>query len=211
MYRSPLVSVFGNESELSDPVRMPEESVSEHDVDGVMNELMSYNRRPDSVSEEIAETVSAILQISGKTARTLYNGLSLLKNPPEIQEAIRTENLPVSQGYLFAANLECPDRMQIFTNIMKTPVTNATLNNLLTAYKKVKQEPGITKPLPMTKQIASLRSFESRIEIGFAKYTKPDLVTLLDELHVFCALVEMRISIAPEPAPEKPGKKKPML
>ena len=63
----------------------------------------------------------------------------------------------------------------------------------------------------MKKQIAGLRSFESRIEMGFATYTKPDLVTLLDELHVFTALVEMRIPIAPEPAPEKPGKKKPML
>ncbi|MCX5808451.1 MAG: hypothetical protein NTX36_03630, partial [Proteobacteria bacterium] len=39
--------------------------------------------------------------------------------------------------------------------------------------------------------------------MGATKYTKPDLVTLLDELHVFCALVELRIQIAPEPAPEK--------
>ena len=44
---------------------------------------------------------------------------------------------------------------------------------------------------------------------GFTTYTKPDLVTLLDELRTFSALVEMRIPIAPEPAPEKPGKKKP--
>jgi len=40
---------------------------------------------------------------------TMYDGLSLLKNPPEIQAAIRAGNLPVSQGYLFAANLDCPD------------------------------------------------------------------------------------------------------
>ncbi|MCX5817502.1 MAG: hypothetical protein NTX75_14890, partial [Proteobacteria bacterium] len=83
------------------------------------------------------------------------------------------------------------------------PVTNATLNNLLTAYKKVKPEPGKTKLIPMTKQIANLRSVESSIETGIAKYTKPDLQTLLDELRVFCALVELRIPIAPEPAPEK--------
>ncbi|MCX5817913.1 MAG: hypothetical protein NTX75_17000 [Proteobacteria bacterium] len=49
------------------------------------------------------------LEISGKTAKTLYNGFSLLKNSPEIQAVIRAGNLPVSQGYLFAANLECPD------------------------------------------------------------------------------------------------------
>ena len=182
-----------------------------YDVDGVMSELVSYNRRPEDLPEEIAVTVTAIFEISGKSIKTLFNGLSLLKLPDEIQEPIRQGNLPVSQGYLFAANLECPDRMQIFTNIMKTPVTNATLNNLLTAYKKVKPAPGKTKLVPMTKQIAGLRSIESSIEIGLAKYTRPDLVTLLDELRTFSALVEMRIPIAPEPAPEKPGKKKPML
>ena len=94
---------------------------------------------------------------------------------------------------------------------MKTPVTYLALEKLLTAYKKVKPEPGKTKPIPMTKQIVNLRSFESSIETGFATYTKPDLVTLRDELLTFLALVELRIPIAPEPAPEKPGKKKPML
>ncbi|MCX5809959.1 MAG: hypothetical protein NTX36_11410 [Proteobacteria bacterium] len=55
----------------------------------------------------------------------------------------------------------------------------------------------------MTKQVAVLRSVESHIEMGATKYTRPDLQALLDELHVFCALVELRIPIAPEPAPEK--------
>ena len=182
-----------------------------YDVDGVMAEFVNIMRRPDSVSEEIAFTVNAIAQISVKSYPTLFRTLSLLKLSPEIQAEIRAGNLPVSQGYLFAANLECPDRMNIFATIIQKPVTNATLNNLLTAYKKVKPEPGKTKPIPMTKQIVNLRSFESSIETGFATYTRPDLVTLLDELNVFRALVEMRIPIAPEPAPEKPVKKKPML
>ncbi len=56
---------------------------------------------------------------------------------------------------------------------------------------------------PMKRQIEGLLSFGSRIETGIAKYTEPDLVTLLDELHIFCALVELRIPIAPEPPPEK--------
>ncbi|MCX5810404.1 MAG: hypothetical protein NTX36_13730, partial [Proteobacteria bacterium] len=173
------------------------------DVNGVMSELVSYNRRPEDLPQEIATTVVATAEIAGKSITTLYNGLSLLKLPDEIQAAIRAGTLPVSQGYLFAANLECPDRAKIFQAIMKTPVTNATLNNLLTAYKKVKPVPGVTKPLPMKKQIESLRSVESRIEMGITTYTRPDLVMLLDELHVFCALVELRIPIAPEPPLEK--------
>ncbi|MCX5810440.1 MAG: ParB/RepB/Spo0J family partition protein [Proteobacteria bacterium] len=174
-----------------------------YDVDGVMNELMKVIREPEYTSQEFIATVAMTLEITGKSIKTLFNGLSLLKLPDEIQAAIRQGNLPVSQGYLFAANLDCPDRDKIFEAILKTPVTNATLNNLLTAYKKVKPEPGKTKLIPMTKQIANLRSVESSIETGIATYTKPDLVTLLDELHVFCALVELRIPIAPEPPPEK--------
>jgi len=174
-----------------------------------MSDLVSYDRRPEDLSKEIADTVSAIAKISAKSTRTALRTISLLKLPPEIQAEIRSGNLPVSQGYLFAANLDCPDRMNIFATIIQKPVTNAALNNLLTAYKKVKPVPGVTRLVPMTKQIANLRSFESGIEMGFAKYTKPDLVTLLDELNVFRALIELRIPIAPEPVPEK--KKPPQL
>ena len=181
----------------------------EYELDGVMSALVSCTRRPEDLPGEVAKTVLAIAEIVGKSIMTVFNGLSLLKLPDEIQTAVSTGNLPVSQGYLFAANLECPDRDKIFQAIMKTPVTNATLNNLLTAYKKVKPTPGVTKPLPMKKQIESLRSFESHIEVGFAKYTRPDLETLRDELRTFLALVELRIPIAPEPPPEK--KKPPQL
>ena len=174
-----------------------------YDVDTLMADLVSYEMRPGDLSKEIADTVSAISEIIGKSTRTTIRTISLLKLPPEIQAEIQAGNLPVSQGYLFAANLECPDRDKIFEAIMKTPVTNATLNNLLTAWKKVKPVPGVTRLVPMKKQIVSLRSFESRIETGFAKYTRPDLETLVDELRTFLALVEMRVPIAPMPAPEK--------
>jgi hypothetical protein len=80
-----------------------------YDVDGVMSELLVYDRRPEDQFIEVRETVSRIVEIVGKTTRTMYNGISLLKNSDEIQTAIREGNLPVSQGYLFAANLECPD------------------------------------------------------------------------------------------------------
>ncbi|MCX5815553.1 MAG: ParB/RepB/Spo0J family partition protein [Proteobacteria bacterium] len=174
-----------------------------YDVDGVMSDLVNIIRASGYAPENFSATVAETLEISGKSIRTIFNIISLLKLPDEFQTAIREGNLPVSQGYLFAANLECPDRDKIFEAIMKTPVTNATLNNLLTAYKKVKPVPGVTRLVPMKKQIASLRSVESRIEMGIVKYTKPDLQALLDELRVFCALVELRIPIAPEPAPEK--------
>ena len=92
---------------------------------------------------------------------------------------------------------------------LKLPLTNATLNNLLTAYKKVKPDSGVTKPIPMTKQVANLRATKSYIEMGAGTYTKPDLETLIEELRTFLASVEQQAQTAPEPEPEnkKPVKK----
>ncbi|MCX5815411.1 MAG: hypothetical protein NTX75_04100 [Proteobacteria bacterium] len=70
--------------------------------------------------------MSTTAEISGKSTRTMLRTISLLKLPPEIQATIRAGNLPVSQGYLFAANLDCPDRDKIFEAVMKTPVTYIT-------------------------------------------------------------------------------------
>jgi len=64
----------------------------------------------------------AIVKISGKSALTLYRALSLLKLSDEIQAALREGKLPVSQGYLFAANLDNPDLVKIFNEVMKKPV-----------------------------------------------------------------------------------------
>jgi hypothetical protein len=91
------------------PASFPEKGC---DVDSLMSELVSYNRRPEDLPEEIADTVSAIAEISGKSISTAFRMLSLLKLSPEIQRAIREEKLPVSQGYLFAANLDYPDLMK---------------------------------------------------------------------------------------------------
>ena len=74
-----------------------------------MSDLVSYNRSPDYISQEISITVIEISKIVGKSIITLHRTISLLKLPPEIQAGIRAVNLPVSRGYLFAASLDCPD------------------------------------------------------------------------------------------------------
>jgi hypothetical protein len=137
--------------------------------------------------------VAGAVEISGKSTRTLFRTISLLKLSDEIQTAIRQGNLPVSQGYLFAANLECPDLMKIFTNIMKKPVTNDTLDGMLTEYKKVKRDLSGMKPKPLTKQYASLRSIKTVIQKGAGKYAKTDLEKLLDQLRTLCTLVEAQV------------------
>jgi ParB family chromosome partitioning protein len=174
-----------------------------YDVDGVMNEVVSYNRRPEDVSEAIADTVSAIAEISGKSTRTMLRTISLLKLSPEIQAAIMAEKLSVSQGYLFAANLDCPDLMKIYTYAIKTPVTNVTLERMLTAYKKIESNASKKKPKSMKKQVASLISFKTDIEKGFGTYVREDLEKLLYELQVFCDLIQQQVPVTPY------GKKRP--
>ena len=53
-----------------------------------MSELVIYDRRPEDLSKEIADTLSAIAEIAGKSIRTLFDGLSLLKPPEEFRMAI---------------------------------------------------------------------------------------------------------------------------
>ena len=80
-----------------------------YDVEGVMSVLVNCDRSPDYVLPEVSCTVQEISTISAKSYSTLFRTILLLKLPPEIQAEIRAGNLPVSQVYLLAANLECPD------------------------------------------------------------------------------------------------------
>ncbi|MCX5812856.1 MAG: ParB/RepB/Spo0J family partition protein [Proteobacteria bacterium] len=174
-----------------------------YDEDGVMSILMSFNRRPEDLPEEIANTVIAISEIVGKSIMTLHRTVSLLKLSSEIQAEIRAGNLPVSQGYLFAANPDCPDLKKIFTDIIKTPVTNATLERMFTAYKNVKPDPGKTKPIPVKKYVAGLASMKTGFEKDLGTYVREDVEKFLYELQVFCDYVQQQIPIIPY------GKKRP--
>ncbi|MCX5806761.1 MAG: ParB/RepB/Spo0J family partition protein [Proteobacteria bacterium] len=174
-----------------------------YDVDGVMSELVNYNRSPEYVSEDFSATVAEISEISGKSIRTLHRTISLLKLSPEIQATISSGNLPVSQGYLFAANLECPNLKNIFDAVIKTPVTNATLERMLTAYKKVKPDPNNTKPKSVKKQVKGLISIKTDFEKGIGTYIREDVEKYLYELQVFCNFVQQQMFITPY------GKKRP--
>ncbi len=163
-----------------------------YDVDRVLNELVSYDRRQDSMSEAVAVTVTAMMQIAGKSPKTLYNFVSLLKLPSEIRSAVYDGRLPVSQGYLFAANLDCPDLATILQAVIKKPVTNAVLHKLLTAWKKAK--PASVKASPIKRQVGMLKSIKTAMEKHDAAYTKTDLETLLTELQAVVALVKQKVS-----------------
>ncbi|MCX5806201.1 MAG: ParB/RepB/Spo0J family partition protein [Proteobacteria bacterium] len=174
-----------------------------YDVGGVMSELVRYKLRTDDISNQLTPTVGVIIEITGKSISTLFNIISLLKLSPEIQAEIRSGNLPVSQGYLFAANLECPDLKNIFDTVIKTPVTNATLERILTAYKKIKPAPVDTKPKSVKKQVKGLISIKTDFDKGIGTYIREDVEKYLYELQVFCNHVQQEMFITPY------GKKRP--
>jgi ParB-like chromosome segregation protein Spo0J len=165
-----------------------------YDVDGLMNDLVRYERRREDIPEEIACTVQAICQITVKSVSTLFRTLSLLKLPRDIQRAVADGTLPVSQGYLFAANLDCPDLSQILEQITTKPVTNATLQGLLAAYKKAK--PAVTPVDDLSKHTARLKSIGKAIQDSTGTYTKPTLAKFMEELEALVALVQQQIETA---------------
>jgi len=175
-----------------------------YNLDEVMSELVMYNRRPEDVLEEIALTLRAIMEISAKSMQTLHRTISLLKLSPEIQAEIRSGNLPVSQGYLFAANLDCPDLMKIFADILKTPVTYIALEKMLTAYKKVKPGPVNAKPVPVKKYVANLATMKTGIEKDLLTYKREDLEKLLHEISVFYDFIQQQAPKVPYGQKKRP-------
>jgi hypothetical protein len=135
-----------------------------YNLDGVMSELVKYNRKPDTLSNTVVSTVDTIIEISAKAYASLFRTISLLKLVPKIQDVISNGKLPVSQGYLFAANLGSPDFFTIFDEIMEMPVTNVKLEKMLTAYKRRKPESTDPKPIPMKIKVAGLQTTKKYFE-----------------------------------------------
>jgi ParB family transcriptional regulator, chromosome partitioning protein len=164
-----------------------------YDVDGVMSALVWYDRKQDDLPQDVVDTLSTTAVISGKSTRTLSRTLSLLKLPDPIQAALSDESLPVSQGYLFAANLDCPDVAKIFEQITKKPVTNAALENLLTEWKKPKPESGDGKAVALVKKASSLKSWRTGIEESKTTFKAEDLKKFLDELQALVSVVQEKM------------------
>jgi ParB/RepB/Spo0J family partition protein len=185
-----------------------------YNLDGAMAELVNITRTPKNAPEEVSCTVQEIEKIAGKSISTMFRTISLLKLVPKIQEVIIAGTLPVSQGYLFAANLGSPDFFTIFDEIMEKSVTNAKLEQMLTAYKKDlpsgvvagglpsgavaggKAKPASTKPVSIKKKVEVLQNAESFFNEKAGMYSKSDLQKYLDELKVLTSLVEKKIEKA---------------
>jgi hypothetical protein len=84
-----------------------------------MSDLVQYKLKRETLSDKMVSTVDTIFKISGKAYTSLFRTGSLLKLVPKIQGVISTGKLPLSQGYLFAANLANPDFFTILDDIVR--------------------------------------------------------------------------------------------
>jgi ParB family transcriptional regulator, chromosome partitioning protein len=154
--------------------------------------LVQYNRRPQDLANTVATTVVAISQITGKSITALHRTLSLLKTENEIQEALKTGALPVTQGYTFAAHLDNPNHMKIFAEVMANPVTNAALEKMLATKPKAVKE---TKPttLTLTRQSKAVDTWTTNIGKDAKVYTREDLTSFREKLQTLCEMVDKKI------------------
>lgn len=170
------------------------------EFDQILNNIISYGIDPTKVENAFASTLDAVVKHAGKSIVSIRNILTLLKLPKEIQEAVRKGLIGVSQGYIFAANLENPGLMEVFNTILEKPVTNATLTSMLKAYTKVKKEVSGAKAKPFAKYYPNLRAMSDAIAKGRGTFAKTDLETLLDDLRTICIIVEQQLQEADSPA-----------
>jgi ParB family transcriptional regulator, chromosome partitioning protein len=172
-----------------------------YNPDGVINELVNYDRRPEDLSKEIADTVSAISEIAGKSIRTLSRMISLLKLSDEIQASVREGTLPVSQGYIFASHLDYPDLKKVFDSVIAQPVTNSTLERLLTQKTEPPKQPAHPT---LSRQKTSVKNIKATIEENAGKYTREDLEELHMDLCVLCDYVQQQAAATVSTKPRKP-------
>jgi hypothetical protein len=92
------------------------------EIDGMMNAFVQYNRDQSKLEKNLSTTVVGIANISGKSVTSLHRGFSLLKLPEEIKSAVKEGKIGVSQGYIFAANLDNPASWKPSSRFSKSPL-----------------------------------------------------------------------------------------
>jgi hypothetical protein len=76
----------------------------------------------------------------------------------------------VSQGYLFAANLENPGLMTIFESVLANPVTNRRLTELLIKATEGGEARAEEAPAPFNSLHGTIRTAVNRMESGKVRY-----------------------------------------
>jgi len=124
--------------------------------------------------------------------------LSLLKLSPDIKAAVKHGTLPLSQGYIFAANLDNPGLMETFNKVLAAPMTNVELEKALAACKLTKKTQAKTKTenKPLVKFNLAIKNIKTSLTASDNSFQQSDLETLRDDLKALTDLVEQQLQVA---------------
>ena len=160
------------------------------DLGAVINALMNYDRDPERVKNEFTDTVSVIGNSFEKSTKSVIRLLSLLKLPAEMQSSLKEGTLPVSQGYIFASNLDNPSLMKIFNDVLEKPVTNPQLKMKFVTAAQTGKAKAARSPQPIQNLRAKVKSVRTMLEIGVAEVAASEMTDLLADLQSLAQLVQ---------------------
>jgi ParB family chromosome partitioning protein len=172
-------------------------------IDDIINSFILYERSPERLANDFVDTVSTIVKITGKSTRSVQRVFEFLRLPGELQEALRTGQISVSQGYIFSDYLTNPDLLDIFHNLLVAPVTNEKLKQQLDAFARRAKGGRLRTYRPFLGISASIKAADATLSDQTKPVTKDDLTTLLDELRALAVKVETRLQALP-PEEETP-------
>jgi len=189
-------------------------------LDEIIGNLTTYEMTPERLNDVFAENISAIVNYTGKSNRSLINCITLLRLPEEVRNSLKTEVVSPSIGYVFAANLDCLRFMEVYQSFLDNPLTVRALQNRFKQYKdaaKGGQTATAAAKKPFQRLSASMKSTRAVIDKNTATYAKADielLLTEVEELQAFLKETLLTVSgeaTTPPPAPPSAKKKKPVL
>jgi len=190
-------------------------------LDEIVDLLITFERDPGRLDKTFAEIISAIGNYTGKSYRSIINGLTLLRLPEEVQNGLKTGVVGPTIGYVFAANLDCPRFMEVYQSFMDNPLTVKALQSRFKQYSdavKAGQTATAAAKKPFQRLSASMKSTRAVIDKNAATYAKADIELLLTEVEELQAFLKEKLLSAAEgeaagaaTAPTQVKKKKPVL
>lgn len=93
------------------------------ELDSMSNDLYTYTTRPDKVKKEAALIINALEKIAGKSISYIRKLVQLLRLPEEAINAVRNENLGLTQAIVFSENINNPRFNDILAKALKNKMT----------------------------------------------------------------------------------------
>ena len=159
----------------------------------IFGAVVAYNVDPKRLEEAIRVTVTLLMQNSCKSPASLRNTLSLLKLPDEIREAVKTGRIGVSQGYIFAANLDSPALTRIFNDALNKTVTNNALKMAFVTAAQAGKAKAVKKPQPVQRLRNNIKSVRNIIEIQISKLAPKEMTDLLADMESLTQLIRQEL------------------